>query len=539
MALRIVSIAQGQGFDITDRLTGLRWSSVDPGGDESASFTFHTTWFAANPEIGRGALLRIMQGIDVLWQGRIEETDRGGEQSEEISVTAYGLGARLKDGQFSVVFADRDLSSMRDIGRVRKLVLANALVENGSWAVDNDISGGVPAIYAEIVSGHGNVLRNLLYDAGQGNTVASVFYEPQQTADVTAALVGIIQVNASDSFDGTGDQTADLITGAGASVGAQATFTPSSAQRFVNFYFNAAGDLTKVYGYAMRRLAFFGNHGLTKRGSAPNQGFWASDLIRYIVGLVSGVRVRRIDETSFVLEQAEHREPVSHEDGIVKANESHAHERTWGTWGPDSPLDNSTDGQFDYKAKEPTVQHWTLSRADCDHLDLHSESSTLYNQVDVHYTDVTGQPQIVTRTIASPDLDGAGITRKYPLQGGKRSLTGAQQLGDAFLALSGGFAPARGSVTISRPIRHYQRGLLGPEYLRADGSNMRISDILPSTTLFTLDSTPDKRTTFPMKRVEVDASGPAITASVELDQANDTIAALQARLGLAEQLAGV
>jgi hypothetical protein len=108
------------GYELTDRIEGLGWSSVNPGGDESATFTFRGDWTTALPEIARGDTIHIGDGLDVLWQGRIEEHDRGGTDTPTVGVTAYGLGARLKDGTFTEIFRDADMTAWTGTARTRR-----------------------------------------------------------------------------------------------------------------------------------------------------------------------------------------------------------------------------------------------------------------------------------------------------------------------------------------------------------------------------------------------------------------------------------
>ena len=178
---------------------------------------------------------------------------------------------------------------------------------------------------------------------------------------------------------------------------------------------------------------------------------------------------------------------TTHEDGIRDLNRYENCD--WGTWGPSSPLDRSSDGYFDFTTADRTTQHWFVLRSEVDAEDLHSETATLYGKVAVGYVDAAGIERVVYVTADVPDLDAAGLSREYTLNIGQATAAIAQAEGEVFLTIWGQFAPARGSFTVSQPVRHYRRGELSPLYMRADGSNVRIPDILPAATLFALDST--------------------------------------------------
>jgi hypothetical protein len=76
--------------------------------------------------------------------------------------------------------------------------------------------------------------------------------------------------------------------------------------------------------------------------------------------------------------------------------------------------------------------------------------------------------------------------------------------------------------------------------MRADGSAIRLIDVLPTSQLLSLTTAPDRRTTFPIKEVVVDASNmaePKVTINV--DQVNEAMSALQARVSLDTNLQGL
>lgn len=533
------------GYDLTDDVEGLNWSNVNPGGDERAGFTYKRSWFAENPEIAKGNVIRIGWGLDVLWQGRIEEHDRGGEASEEIQVTAYGLGARLKDNTMREIYVGRDMSEWGDVSNNRQSQLLSAGYKPSAGTHDVDATNGYPALRLSIADLQNAappyaIAEAWLDTAGiELDSVTFGSYEDKSSAGPPLAAPWQIFMHLAASDTGTSNVATPNLAGTLPAAGAGSVTSTGGIVRafaFLQMFYNAASTSSHEFSAFFKNLAWFGKHGLTKRGAAPDQGFYASDIVANVISRVAGIVARRIDPQTYVFLNASFRTAKKHEDVIAEINQYEG--CNWGTWGPDSPLDTSTSGQFDYTNPDYSTQHWFATRAELDDIDLHSELSTLYDQVDVHYTDTSGASRTVRRTAVVPDLIAAGMSpRTYDLEAGTQAPAEAATLGDSFLALSGGFAPARGSISVVAPVRHFQRGPLPPVYLRADGSNLRIPDVLPSTTLFDLSSTPDRRTTFPMKRVTVDAAGSKITATVELDQTNDLLSVLQARLTQANELA--
>lgn len=544
--LTIVSIADGglgRGYNLTEEIEGLTYSNIDPGGDEVASFTLHRPWFSLNPEIARGNLLRVMSGIDVLWVGRIEESDRSATDSETIVVTAYGLGVRLKDGEFAEIFIDRDLTSFGDPSADRRRIVneASYIFQGETQVAPHDkgqkYSEGIIQAYQRLATAAPPFADTESWYYGAGIELGEIRYDAINLYGIGAGDASWNQ-EAGFSKDDVGTGFSAALDYNGTSAFNQAWQAPEGYfyVLLINQYvgtFTGDGEWAWLWG----RPRIYGRHGLASAYNAGNwweDGFTIDQMIGFIVEQVPGVAVRRLDHQPYVVQHSVFKEPVPHEDAISDLNRYENCD--WGTWGPDSPLDNTVKGYFDLKTADRQTQHWFVQRSDCADLDLHSESATLYGEVDVVYEDEAGITRRITVSIDVPDLDAAGMTRKKTLTIGQATAAIATTRGESFLAIWGQFAPARGSFTVSNPVRHYRRGLLNPSYMRADGSNVRIPDILPAETLFALDATPDLRTTFPIKRVTIDAGGPTIAANVEVDQADDSLSVLQARSDLAEQL---
>jgi hypothetical protein len=538
----ITAGGEGLAYNLTDDISGLQFSNVSPGGDETCSFTLHRPWHARNPEIDKGNILRVTDGIDVLWQGRVEEAERQTAEDETIDVTAYGLGARLKDTTFKEIFIDRELTHWNAIPNPRIAALGgNFKTAAGSFEVRPNSTGQpILALIFTRVANAGAV-RGVIeawYDAS-GIELGSVAYNQKSYDQGGGGYVGLLtswigRLNFWTTDAGGGEQTGPSIAAEPSSSSSLTATEAGKVYSSILLLFNA--ELAGTDGewrFEFGPLVVFGRHGLTVQGTVPETaGFKVSQLVQNIASRAEGITTRVIAETSYIVKQSTFLTPTTLEDGINNVNQFENDQRTWGTWGPSSSLDNTTRGYFDYNEVD-TEPSWYIPRERCDSLDLHSETATLFNRVQVTYTDVSGASKVVVRTAYVEDLAKMGVTRTFVLDAGASTEEDAQNLGDAFLALTGNFSPARGSVSITRPIKHKFRGMLKPHYMRADGSAIKMPDILPFQTLFTLDSTPDRRTIFPIKRVSVDCSERARpVVSIDVDQTNDALSAMQARLGL-------
>lgn len=524
--LRVTTKRGGEGFDITEMIEGLSWSSVNPGGDEIASFTFKQQWSRDNREIAKGSLLRIEDGLERLFTGRIEEQGPGGDQTEEVTVTAYGLGAKLKDNTMSMVYADGDLGQWGDASRALRInTLAAGFKTAEGATVESDQANGLPGLTLSVDPGQVNPFRRSVYDAGNGNTIRG--YYVNMTSDSLSTYTGAIGV-MSDDIATVYEFSADLLTGTDSGYAGIINYVTARRYGVINFFLlGTVGTDTQMM--TIRQFRVYGDHGLTKRGSAP-EGFYDSDIVGHVIADVDGVTAGTIDTGSFVIQQAAYKDPVEHE--AIIADVAKYEDRDWGTFGDDNLFSPSDEGIFNYTLKDGATRHWSIRRAETAGLDLHTETSTLFDTVIVKYQDAAGTALTVTKTASIPELVDAGLSPKtLTVDGGVMTPALASLYADVWLALTGGFAPARGSIKLEGTIDHYQRGRLPASYMRADGSNIQIPDILPTTTLLAFDDTPDRRTTFPVKRVSHDAGGNTITTTVELDQTNDLLTQLQTRLG--------
>lgn len=538
MDIHVVTVGQGRTYDLSGLAEGLRYSNVNPGGDERCTFELKRSWFAGAPEISIGNVVRVADGVNVLWQGRAEENDRQVANAEMIGVTAFGSGVALKDSAYPEIYVDRDLSAWGELTRTFRLAAMAAGRSFGANEVAPD-AAGLPGIDLMIQGVIQKSVAGAVYDAGSVAKIAAIYYDFVAGANVNVA-------DANWAWDVTvapnDDITGGLGTGNLRAASGSGYFTPATPNRYalIELFYGAAaaGASGTTYDVMFRKPAVYGNHALTRRGADPG-GFYTSDLVGDVIGRQSAVRKRRIDGLQTIVGQLVDARGKTHEDWVREISRYESVD--WGTWGPESAFDTYTGGYFDWKARDLATQHWYALRSQCQNIALNVELSTLYNAVDVYYTDETGRQQVVTRTRNVPALTAAGITTKKPpggIDGGTLTTAMAQTLGDVFLLLNSGDPPARGSFTIRGCATHYQRGKRSVQYMRADGSNIRVPDVLPSSSALALTTAPDRRTTFPIKRIEVDASGPTPEATVSVDQTDDRFAVLQARMNLAAQILG-
>lgn len=535
------------GYDVTERIEGLQFSNVNPGGHERCTFTLKGEWSSGFPEVRRGNLVIVEDGLKELFTGRIDEQDPAVSDAEQISVTAYGIGVRTKDDTMREIYVDRDLSRWGPASVTRKLLIPNLPLTDPT--VNPDQTNGQPALNTSFIGpwsvanpgrceafydANGIILRDM-----QGSWKLGGNINPGDTNwNWTMLLVGddTLGPAGSSNFDGNVNLRA---AGPGVS-----TLTATTATRvFAMVYLTYASSSASTVAFEVfwTVLAVYGDHGLTKQGvqDATNcQGFLASQIVADVCTRLhaAGIVARDVDTSDFVIQQLAFLDDATHEDVIAQV--SKFHDVDWGVWGANALGDDRTVGYLDWTARDSSVETWTAYRDECDEVDLHTEIGSTFSQVAVSYSDPAGKVRRELRTIDSTALDEAGITaRTATLQGGTLDQEGAQQLGDAFLLLSSGNPVSRGSAIISGPVRHISHGVIPAHHMRADGSNLSVPDAFPDRDALALRISADRRSVFPIKRVSVDCSGDKPVTTVELDQTHDLLSILLARLQLGTSIA--
>lgn len=524
----IVETPSGRGYSLTPIAESLSHSSVDPGGHERCSFSIARSWLAARPETQKGSVVRVMSGLDELWIGKVDEIDPVTSDREEIAVTAYGLGASFRRNTVQVVFVDRSADGWGPPTLNTRLTTATA-----NQIMDVDVVAGADqqALRFDAPSGRSipdDSRAYLMYVMPEGMTAAEFQYTLSRVSDAAWYDPKLYATDDDTLALGSQDQYAQ------SSTSTVSPITVDPPRRFLTLALikQTTGNPTNPAKRTYPMFAVYGDHGLPRRsnGTEPD-GFTASQMIGFIVAQSTEVVARRIEATSFVIDNAAFADPTPQEDAMAEIDGYEA--ASWGTWGSDNVLERTNQGQFDYERRDRTSQHWTASRADFEDLDLHTELGSLFDRVELAYTDETGTPQVYVASQVVRELQQAGISQTLQVSAGELTASAAAKLASVAFEVQGNYAPARGTGTIALPVRHYRRGMLSPCHLRANGSNMRIVDALPAADLVSLDTDLDRRSTFPIKRVEIDSAGAVTKARIEFDQSADSLSVLLSRLGLA------
>jgi len=234
-------------------------------------------------------------GRKVLYEGYVVGVPQVG--AREIQLELAGWSTVLDRIQtFKQIFVDRDLNRWTETPAQRKISQLNG----GTWrrmlGPEVEADATLPAVTLTLPNGGGtNQYGEAIYRSE--TTIASIYYELASVS--TAAMEAYLGIGTNDDISTGYSYTADLITAINGT--ATGTITATGKYGVLIFRLAAVGTPDSVANF--RRLAVFGNHGMTKRGTAPNEGFFGSDIVAHVIGQspLNATLGDSIEETSFVI----------------------------------------------------------------------------------------------------------------------------------------------------------------------------------------------------------------------------------------------
>jgi hypothetical protein len=362
------------------------------------------------PDLGLVNTITVV-GADgsVAYEGRLEAQPRDLSDTHSIGVTLAGWMAHAKDRRFTEIYVDRRTSEWKPPSRGRSVVLitANAPPLTSVSAL-TDAASQLPSLRLEVQGAWASPYIpacEAWYDAGPDNTVASAYYDFSGDSNTSFNLVGF----SADTDDATDETSGDIYS---ASTGS-GTYTPATARRYVgwSWQYSATGAGTDgaTFYVDIRRPAVFGNHGLTKRGTAPDQGFYASDVMRDIVSRwCPQLDTSGIQDTSYVVEQLAFTDRTFPYDALLELNKYHL----WhlGVW---------ENKRLDFRPYDLTDYDWEIRTDDPGTTFSPQGPSTdsLYNGITVQYQDIlTGTTNVLTPD-TNPELADTSSTNPWNQHG--------------------------------------------------------------------------------------------------------------------------
>lgn len=524
--------------DISALIDTLTFSNVDPGGYEAATITFRAPISAPR----HGETVRVFCGLDVAWWGTVNDAGNlNRDQAIVESVQAVGPGAALKRNPYREIYVGRSLSRWKamSVAREQAHTVTGYSPRGGSVYPDSD----EPALLFEI--DHSWVVGELplveMHFEVSDIPIGSIYYEWSKNTNINAADANwqwLVLLSNDDQFSLS--QNTGNLRAAGPGTG---TLTSTSAGNrtvaAVQLAYNTAAGGGLKYTLYWDRLAVFGEHGLTKRGAAP-QGFYPSDIAGHALAkanTLAGVTLldTGVIETAsgytvpdYVLESPTLPEKVI--DDMANLVGWH-----WGVWAPNG-LDSNRPA-LHFRARPPAAT-CSVTRGECDTFDApRIRLDQLYDRAQITWQDSFGETRVATVTLANPLLELAGTgasTLQVAL--GQGTEAAAQALGNFALSLAQAAARGAGSASIPDTVRTPQ-GRKPACLLRAGLDRLQVIDMPDAGPIHESDTR--RYDNFRVRRVETTVTtGGKPQTRVEFDGGADLLEVLQARLAVAAGVSG-
>lgn len=527
--------------DLTRHVQNASWSSVDPGGFEMCQISL------ANPVKAprAGERITIRYGLEVAWQGRVNDpgnANSGRTRVEAISGVGYGAG--LKDGTMREIYRDIDMGRWTPVAAQRRINIASASTTPTDASALTDPTTGAPALFTNFT---GDWPATALphceasYDAA-GIDLGSLYYAWKRNVNVGAGpdnfewSVGLL---TNELWTGANDTPGDLQA---AGPGSNTQAAGGSGRKFAAVYFRwnttAAGTQNFEYGIYWTTLAVYGNHGLTKRGTEPNVGFYPTDIAADALADYNALSDNEqidlgpvdTDSNAYAVPHSTYLEETPHEriiDDMLRLQLGWH----WGVWEP-AGLHSDTPRLFLTKPPENATAHVARRELGDDFDAPRVRLDQLYDTAKVTYTDASGRASIVTVTVDNPLLAQAGVgSRTLTLNAGRSTSAAATTYGTFALNLA--FAAARGAGSATLPSDVGTASGRKPAcLLRAGRDRLRITDMPDPGPLHESDTR--RYDSFHVRRVETSVGPDGVPKTrVELGSGADLMEVLNARTAAA------
>jgi len=259
--------------------SGGGFSTTIPGGFDQLSASLPRKASLDYADLERLSTIRALgAGGEVASEVRLQNTPRVSGNEFSIGPEAKGWIAHLEDDQTAKeIYIGRDLGEWTELSAQWRIGWGSSFSYAG-FSVAPDATEGRPAIVLQL-DGHWEAQRPVaaaMYDCGKGLTLAKLDHE---WAVSNASADFILEAYAADNdVPSGGGSLGDLAAGASSGNGELSPTKRVVALQWYHSLTNQGGD-GQQYRATLRRLAWFGGHGLAIQGERPERGLLAADIV--------------------------------------------------------------------------------------------------------------------------------------------------------------------------------------------------------------------------------------------------------------------
>lgn len=263
--------------------SGSGFSTTNHGGFDSQNLTLPRKPGIEYADLERLSTVRALgPGGEVACETRLKEAPRVSGDQISVSPVTEGWIEHLQDDPTAAeIYRDVDLGAWESAGRAEQVRVEGANFPlSGSNEILTDATSGIPGLRLSFEGPWASPVHPLAeawYDAGPSLGVAKVYFEfvggGYTTASFKLEWGSGNEDHAAEQFSG------DLFAGGSGS----GTAEPTLARRFFHWEWSfpetPGGGATVLYSLDLRRVAVYGNHGLTKQGAEPEAGFYGDQIL--------------------------------------------------------------------------------------------------------------------------------------------------------------------------------------------------------------------------------------------------------------------
>lgn len=371
--------------------SSLSFSTTVPGGFESLTANLKRRPGEDYADLTSFSNVRIAgAGAELAWEGRIEGSPRSSGDDMSVTPNAVGWQAALEDDQTAAMpYVDRDLSHWGDATGERKLALYDSFsgaafnVFNSASTDPGDDGAGALRLNLDSRASVGAICESW-YDSH--SSLGSVYFA-YSGRNLAATDFGAIS-GAADSASVAGTAGTDVVAGTAPSGTRTETVMSGYRYAYAQLYRAATAISTDAdRPLYLSNVAVYGNHGLTKYGTEPDAGLYASDVIDHAVTTWAPELSRQIDPSGFVIPHIAFLDYTTAAEIVRQANRFHLWD--WGVWD---------DKTFHYYEQGGRGRVWRARIGPTNLQEAGPQMDRIWNGVVVSYPDVDGS----TRTVGPP-----------------------------------------------------------------------------------------------------------------------------------------
>lgn len=327
------------------------------------------------------------RGGRIAHQGRVHGVPQIGVN--EIEIAIEGRSAHLSDDRtVREIWVDNDLRAWSPGSNAWKIQLLDASPTQYSVYDPTVVEDSVDPVLRlgwDQHTDNGRYPSSIAMYDGAGIPLGSLYYDILAREGTAAGARWFFSSEASDQITTVADSTADLL-----GLSASGTFSPLTPRP----YFLARFDWLATVGWTAygpvyvdcRELTVFGTHGLTKRGTVPNQGFYASDIIQNAVQRWAPLlSIDEIEASTYIIRQFAKKDETSVLDIIEELTALGGGASLVNDWGV-------YENGFFWRTPGTYGRTWRVRRSECSEPeDEGPETAGRANGVVVTYQDPAGQ----------------------------------------------------------------------------------------------------------------------------------------------------